>query len=509
MSSRTAKTVMAAFTEALFQVVAVFFPFILRTIFIMRLGSEYLGLNGLCTSVLGTLNIVDFGVDAALKYRLFKPVSEKDWKKTGIYLNYIKKVYFLIGLVIFVAAVCVMPFLSKLIKSDIPDGINIYVVFFCFLMQTVLSYCFFNYYQLLFYADQKKSVVDLSRMAAFSLAYLLQFWAVFNKHYYLFAFSQVIFPLFFGLLLYIVAKKHYENVILFGNLAEAEKKSIWKDTFAVAIFRIRTTSRNTLDNTIISALLGLVILSHYNNYSMIAVVPTTLCMIITSALLPSIGNFQVSESKKNVYHIFKLTFLLQLFVIGFASVCYFELIQDFIQSWLGTSFLLSNVFVTLFTMQIFFMGISHYFGMLREALNLWQRGKWFALLEILLNLVLNVLLTKLIGLPGIVLATVITIVLINMPTDFYVIVKKYFGEIPGWALLVLFLTVLGCAGSILIINRIMSFVPVLKYWTLLIRAAITVVVTCTVLSLLFLPLKSFRELLSTMFSFLKSLIKRG
>jgi len=502
ISSRTAKTVLAAFTETLVQIVAVVLPFILRTIFILRLGSEYLGLNGLCTSILGILNIVDFGVDAALKYRLYKPVAEKDWKTTGVYLKYIRKVYFFIGLVILLGAIGVMPFLSKLIKSDVPTGINIYVIFFCFLVQTVLSYWFFNYYQLIFFADQKKSIVDLSRLASFVFTYLLQFVAVYTRHYYLFAFMQLLFPTVFGLLLRTNAKRRYPEVVFLGSMKIAEKKSIWKDTFAVAIFKIRTISRNTLDNTIISAILGLVVLSNYNNYSMVAAVPSMFCWIITGAVAPSIGNFQVSESKQSVYKIFQLTFLLQLFVIGFASVCYYELIQNFILIWLGVDFLLSDLFVLCFSIQIFFVCISNYFTMLRESLNLWQKGKWLAVLEIFMNLVLNVLLTKLIGLPGIVLATVITVLVINIPTDYYVLIKQHFGEKPLWAILALLLTVLGCVVSVVIINAIMTYVPVYRFWTLLIRAAVTVGVTCTVLLLLFLPLKTFRDLLSNILDFI-------
>ncbi|MCQ2577019.1 MAG: hypothetical protein MJ176_00670 [Treponema sp.] len=501
--SRTSRTLMAAFTDTLFQIVAVLFPFILRTIFITRLGSEYLGLNGLCTSILGTLNIVDFGVDAALKYRLFKPVSEKDWKTTGVYLNYIRKVYFFIGLVILLAAIVVMPFLQNLIKSDIPSGINIYVIFACYLLQTVLSYWFFNYYQLLFYANQQKNVVDLSRMASFIVTYLLQFIAVYKRHFYLFAFMQVLFPLVFGILLRCNARRKYCEIILTGNLEEEEKKSIWKDTFAVGLFKIRTISRNTLDNTIISAFLGLVILANYNNYSIIAVVPYMMCMIITSALAPSIGNYQVTESKQSIYHIFTLTYLLQLFVIGFASVCYYELIQNFILIWLGIDFILADSFVLIFTVQIFFVCVSNYFSMLRETLNLWQRGKWMAVLEILLNLVLNILLTKLIGLSGIVLATVLTVAFINMPTDFYVIIKKYFGETPIWALISIILIILGCVGSVFIINAIMTSIPIIKYWTYLIKIFITFTVTVTVLFLALLPLKTFRELIGIVVGFIK------
>ena len=41
--------------------VGIIFPFVLRTIFIYTLGSEYLGLNSLFTSILTVLNLAELG----------------------------------------------------------------------------------------------------------------------------------------------------------------------------------------------------------------------------------------------------------------------------------------------------------------------------------------------------------------------------------------------------------------------------------------------------------------
>ena len=143
--------------------------------------------------------------------------------------------------------------------------------------------------------------------------------------------------------------------------------------------------------------------------------------------------------------------------------------------------------------------------MIRESLNLWKKGKIFAGIEIALNLVLNILLTKLFGLPGIVLATVITIMFLNIPVDLYGIVKDHFEASPLWFVVVLFLCILCCTISIVFIELIMKYIPDIHIWTLLVRVAITVFVTCIVLFILFIPFRTFRELLAIVNNFFKGL----
>ena len=53
-------------------------PFAMRTAMIYWLGVEYLGLDGLFTSVLSVLNLAELGVGSAMVYSMYKPVAEDD-----------------------------------------------------------------------------------------------------------------------------------------------------------------------------------------------------------------------------------------------------------------------------------------------------------------------------------------------------------------------------------------------------------------------------------------------
>ena len=59
------------------EIVAVPVGFIARIIFIRILGAEYLGVNGLFTSILTMLSLVELGIGPAIIYSLYKPLAEK------------------------------------------------------------------------------------------------------------------------------------------------------------------------------------------------------------------------------------------------------------------------------------------------------------------------------------------------------------------------------------------------------------------------------------------------
>ena len=58
------------------RIVNIIFPFVLRTVFIYTLGSMYLGLNSLFTSILTVLNLAELGFSSAIVYLSLIHISE-------------------------------------------------------------------------------------------------------------------------------------------------------------------------------------------------------------------------------------------------------------------------------------------------------------------------------------------------------------------------------------------------------------------------------------------------
>ena len=127
-------------TLKLYQIIM---PFIMRTVMIYFMGVQYLGLSSLFSSILQVLNLVELGVGNALVFSMYKPIVEDDTEKICALMKLYRKYYRVIGLVIAAIGLVLTPFVPYLVKNDLPDGLNIYVLYLMNLGATVLSYWLF------------------------------------------------------------------------------------------------------------------------------------------------------------------------------------------------------------------------------------------------------------------------------------------------------------------------------------------------------------------------------
>ena len=127
------------------KIVTILMPFICRTVFIKVLGSEYLGLNSLFSSILQVLSISELGIGTAIVFSMYKPISEDDEDTLCALLNVYKKVYQVIGTIILLVGLSIIPILPKLISGTYPSEVNIYALYLIYLFNTVIGYFLFAY----------------------------------------------------------------------------------------------------------------------------------------------------------------------------------------------------------------------------------------------------------------------------------------------------------------------------------------------------------------------------
>ena len=79
--SRTKNAIRNIQTGAVVQMVNKIMAFVVRTVFIRVLNSEYLGINGLFTNVLTILSFAELGIGTAIIFNMYKPVAENNIEK--------------------------------------------------------------------------------------------------------------------------------------------------------------------------------------------------------------------------------------------------------------------------------------------------------------------------------------------------------------------------------------------------------------------------------------------
>lgn len=423
---RTNNVIRNMIAELLMGISGTILPFIVRTCIIKYLGSEYMGLNNLCAAVLYMLSASDLGVANAFAFRLYKPIAEGDKEEVCRLLSFYRKVYLAIGMFILGVGVIILPFFRHFISQSVPDGINIYLVFFLYLVNAVISYTVFAYKNLIFIADQKKIYESATTLLAYIMLYTSQILLILARQYYISVCMLPLSTLFVNMLRSEIARRKYPEYVPRGTVSGEEIAALKRDIFSVAVYKFRDISRDAFDSIVISAFMGLVILSNYQNYNMIMAVPTWMLRMFYAVILPSVGNFAVSNDLEEVYGIYKKTAFIFGFLSGWFAICYGFLIQDAIVIWLGADFKLSWVAALLFSVYIYLYGETMLIKTARESVGLWNQGKIWAAIEMAVNLSLNVVLVRWIGVEGIVLATIVSMLFIGIPVENRIIFRKYF-----------------------------------------------------------------------------------
>lgn len=170
--------------------------FLIRTIVIYTLGTLYLGLDGLFTSVLEVLNLTELGIASAIVYSMYEPLAKGETAKVCALLNFYRRCYRIIGLVVAIAGLLLLPFLPHLITGKVPADINIYLLYLMHLTGTVLTYELFAYRTSLLNATQRNDVVSKVNFVCYLCRCALQIVALLAFHsYYLYVIVNILMHL--------------------------------------------------------------------------------------------------------------------------------------------------------------------------------------------------------------------------------------------------------------------------------------------------------------------------
>ena len=204
-------------------------PFIIRTVIIKKLGSEYLGLSSLFTSILQILNLTELGFSSAIVYSMYKPIANNDKTTVCALLKLYKKIYSFIGIIILILGLMLLPFLNRLINGDVPNDINIYILYLIYLINTVLSYFLFAYKTSLLNAFQRNDIISNVNTVLHIIQSIAQLILLLvYKNYYLYVIIQPIITIFNNLICAIVVRKKYPEYKPEGKVNKEIKKDLRK-----------------------------------------------------------------------------------------------------------------------------------------------------------------------------------------------------------------------------------------------------------------------------------------
>ena len=238
----------------------------MRTAMIYLMGVQYLGLNSLFTSALQVLNLAELGVGSAMVFSMYKPIAENDNTTICALMKLYRTYYRVIGLVIAVVGCALIPFIPRLIKSDVPADINIYILYLLNLGTTVLSYWLFAYKNSILQAHQRADVVSKVTLVTSTIQYgsqLFVLWAFHN--YYLYVIVMLATQALTNIVTAVCADKLYPQFKPRGKVDKIQVQKINQRIRDLFTSRIGGVVYDSADTIVVSAFLGLTVLAKCNN----------------------------------------------------------------------------------------------------------------------------------------------------------------------------------------------------------------------------------------------------
>lgn len=380
-----------------------------QAVFIKILGSEYLGLNGLFSNVISMLGIVELGMGSAIIYNMYKPIAEEDHEKIKSLMQFYKKSYRIITLIISIIGIMIIPFIKYIVDIEsVTVGINVYLVFILFLLETICSYIL-SYKRSMLYADQKEYITNIIHMGYTILVNTMQLTFLYFTHdYYLYLIIKVMMRLVENIVISSYVNRRY-SYLLDNNVTKLDSKTekdIFQKIKALFFHKIGTFIVSGTDNIIISKYLGLVTVGLYSNYYMIINAVQTVINHIIQATRASVGNLLVTESKTKQFDIFNKIRFVNFWISCFSSICIFVIMDSFITIWIGYKFVLPTKVLLVLVINFFIVSSRSTYGAFKEAAGIFYEDRFVPIIESLLNIVLSIIFVKKFGLMGVFMGTI-------------------------------------------------------------------------------------------------------
>lgn len=458
------------------------FGFVERTLVIHILGVQFLGITGLYKSILDVLSLTEFGFGMAMVYSMYKPIVDGDTHKICALLSYYRKCYRIIGSLILILGILIIPFLRYFIAGDIPKEINIYVAYFISLVNTTISYYLWAYKSAIFTANQRNDILSKCSTCSSVVGYIIKIvFLLCTKNYYIFATAALSINILNNILIYILSVKIFPNYIAQGTLSNEDRKILNEKLKGLFVYKVGGVICNSVDNIIISAFLGLVVLAKYNNYYYVISSFFGILSIYYNSMTASLGNNLITSDVETNYNNFRNLLLLQNWIIGFCATGFLCLFQSFMYIWVGTDLMLPFSIVVTMAIYFYMWKIQDIVTIYKEAAGMWDKDKIRPLVSSLCNLFLSILLAKFIGLLGIIVATTLTQLLIDLPWASHVLYKDYFQKKVYEYYLVL------CKGTFLtlVISAVVYGVVNLVHFDGIIGLIIKVMIFCLFTNILY------------------------
>jgi O-antigen/teichoic acid export membrane protein len=414
-----------------------------RRVFLQTLGERYLGMQGVFANLFGVLSLAEVGVGAAITYALYQPLANKDMHLVGAYMRAYAKAYRTVGLVILLGGLALMPFVQRLF----PDLGEIQGVSWFYLAHTVnasLVYFFGYRYQLL-YADQKSYLITSYQTGMLAAQQVLKIILLLTtRSFALYYAAEMLSQFALHLLLTRKANKLYPQALGTAQtkLSPDQRRGLLKNIRAMALHSIGGAVLNGTDNLLIARFTGVSSVGLYANYTLPLRPVNSLYDALFQSGAASLGNLAATACVAHKRRVFEDAFFMVACCSGVLCTGLVVLLSPFVALWVGDAYVMNAAVVQLMVANLYLQLLRRLSQTMKSAEGLFRNDRYKAIAEACVNLGVSIWLGLTMGIPGVLLGTIISQVVFPIWVEGFVLYRHafhtsawvYAGQFVGYTL---------------------------------------------------------------------------
>lgn len=414
-----------------FKIITTIMVVVVKKFLIDICGNDVNGLNALYLSIIGFLSVTELGVGSAITFCMYKPIVQGDTNTVSALYHLFRRLYLIIGGIILIGGLAITPFLSFFAKDYDRLDVNLYSTFILMLVSVIITYLY-SCKSSLINAYKNNYITTAISSTGVLLQYVLQIiLLIITRSFVWYLVCRIVAASAQWVATEIIARKKYSPIL--SNVQKIQgpiKNEIVKNIKAMFMHRVGYILVNTVDSMVISIFVGVVALGEYSNYTMILTSLTEVIKLIFTSLTSVIGHLYVEE-KKEITKRYSEKFHLLNFVLGcIFFMGYYAIIDNLIAILFSADLIVSKSISFVITLNGFVQFMRQSTLLFREATGTFYNDRWKPLFEGILNIVLSLVLVKLVGVVGVIVATIITNLLICHVVEPYVLYKNAYCMSP-------------------------------------------------------------------------------
>ena len=245
--------------------------FVVRRIFLDVLVVDYLGYDGLFTSIFSFLNLSEMGIASIITYHMYREIASDNREKIRKLLYTYKLIYRIVGLFVIVAGILVSLFLPLILNDRQKESwLFIYTIYFLQLMATLCTY-FLAYRRILFITHQRIYVCTVVDTATNIVSVILRMLVLlYLRNYIVYLIIAIIANVTSNLVIAVRAKKEYPDLIEEkASVAFMKELDLFHEVKNMMATKIAGTLYGASDDIIITYFLGIETNGLVSNYKML------------------------------------------------------------------------------------------------------------------------------------------------------------------------------------------------------------------------------------------------